>query len=151
MDKQLYQKFTLRMNRFFQKVMILERAEKFCYGVTLSQAYAIGFIAKNGQLTMNELSQELGLALSTLTRIVDVLVRDQIVARRQSEHDRRKVLVELTPAGNELAEKLNECTEKFWKRIFDKIPERDQEPVTEHLKMLLHLLEESENRCCSKK
>lgn len=151
MDELHYQKFSLLMNRFYQKVMVLERAEKFCYGVTLSQAYTIGVLAKNGQLTMNELSQELGLALSTLTRIVDVLVRDEIIGRRQSDSDRRKVLVELTIKGTDLARKLNECTEKFWKKIFDQIPENERKPVTKHLRMLLNLLEDADKECCTKK
>src|SRR3954463_1394105 len=36
---------------------------------------------------------------STMSRTVDVLVRNGLVERRASEHDRRQIILTLTPAG----------------------------------------------------
>lgn len=136
----LHQKFSSIMSQFLQKIIAIDRAEKVCYGVTFSQAHTIGAIHKNDVLTMNELSQELGLAISTLTRIIDVLVRDGIVSRNHNEQDRRKVDICLTDKGKELAEKLHACSEHFWSNIFESIPDEKKEEVTQNLHMLFKVL-----------
>ena len=99
---------------------------------------------------MKELSQAVGLAISTLTRILDVLVRDKIVCRYQSQQDRRKVNICLTKKGKALAEKLNECGEKFWSKIFEAIPPQKKQEITDNLSLLLHAIEGAEKACCTK-
>jgi DNA-binding MarR family transcriptional regulator len=144
------QQFSIIMTRFVQKIMALDRAEKVCHGVTLSQAYTIGTIYDKKMLTMNELSQELGLAISTLTRIIDVLVRDEIVCRYHCEEDRRKVNICLTDKGKELAKKLWNCSLKYWSNIYNLIPNDMKHEMTNHLKILLKALQETEETCCHK-
>ena len=122
MRKNLIHQFSTNMSRLVQKINALDRTEKGCYGVTISQIYTIDAIYKNEKITMNEWSKQLGIAISTLTRIIDVLVRDGIVNRNQSEQDRRKVNINLSNKGKELAKKLEQCSEKFWCRIFKQIP-----------------------------
>jgi DNA-binding MarR family transcriptional regulator len=142
-------RFSLLMGRFIRKIMILDRNEKNCHGVTLSQHYAIDALYRKKILTMNELSRELGLAVSTLTRIVDVLVRDGFVSRSHSMQDRRKVCIELTARGITLAESLNSCTEMFWHNILETIPEDKKPAIVEDLKILLNALDGAERPCDS--
>jgi MarR family transcriptional regulator, organic hydroperoxide resistance regulator len=151
MKKDITKEFTNLMNSVIQKVMILDRAEKVCFNVTLTQAYTIGVIRDRGMLTMSELSQELGLAVSTLTRIHDVLVRDGIVCRYHDEQDRRKVNICLTEKGKELAQKLEACSEQFWSKILTAIPEDKKDEMTEILKLILNALEEMNQTCCQMK
>jgi DNA-binding MarR family transcriptional regulator len=151
MENDLGSKFIEIMSRFVQKIMPMDRAEKYCYGVTLSQAYVIGTLQRKDILSMNELSQEMGLAISTLTRIIDVLARDDIVGRNSSDQDRRKVCICLTEKGKRLAEKLQACTEQFWSKIFDVIPDKNKRQVTENLTVLLKAIEATGQTCCSKK
>lgn len=56
-------------------------------------------------LTMGELSARLGLALSTVTGIIDRLVERELVTRDRSEDDRRIVVVKVTPRGRRMSEK----------------------------------------------
>ncbi|MBC8185831.1 winged helix-turn-helix transcriptional regulator [candidate division KSB1 bacterium] len=148
-DKQI-QSFSAIMSQCIQKIIALDRAEKVCYGVTISQAYTIGAIHKSEIITMKELSQQLGLAISTLTRIVDVLVRDDIVCRNQSQQDRRKVNICLTEKGKDLAEQLKECGEKFWAKILEAIPDKKKQEITDNLNLLLKAIEGAEKVCCTK-
>ena len=149
-EKQI-KSFSSIMSLCIQKIIALDRAEKVCYGVTISQAYTIGAIHKRELITMKELSQELGLAISTLTRILDVLVRDDIVCRYQSQQDRRKVNICLTDKGKDLARKLEECGEKFWSKIFEAIPNKKKQEITDNLSLLLKAIEGAEKVCCTKK
>lgn len=134
-----------------QKIMTLDRQEKMCQGVTLSQHHVIDALARKKRLAMNELSQEVGVAVSTLTRIVDVLVRDGIVARRHSEQDRRKVCIELTEKGAELAETLKQCAEYFWGAVLTTIPHEKKQEISENLRILLHALEQANDSHCPRK
>ncbi len=138
------------MSRFVQKIMAIDRAEKYCYGVTLSQAYLIDLLHRKNILSMNELSQEMGLATSTLTRVVDVLVRDEIVCRNASEQDRRKVCTCLTDKGKDLAKKLQACSEQFWSKIFFALPDEIKRQVPGNLAAILQVIEDESQSCCSK-
>ena len=139
------------MSRFIQKIITLDRNEKACHGVTLSQHYMIDALYRKNILTMNELSKELNLAMSTSTRITDILVRDGIVSRQPSEIDRRKVCVTLTENGREIAEKLNACTQQFWINILNAIPEEKKKQISANMKMLLKALDAAQGSCCDLK
>ena len=138
------------MRVFMQRLISLDRAEKVCHHVTLSQAHTIGAIHQHGMISMNELSQELGLAISTLTRINDVLVRDGIVCRNACKTDRRKVNLCLTPKGSELAITLNTCSTRFWEKIIIDIPDDKRSQVMESLELILNSLGKIEGSCCQK-
>ena len=139
------------MSRFIQRIITLDRNEKACHGVTLSQHYMIDALYRKNILTMNELSKELNLAMSTSTRIVDILVRDGIVSRHPSESDRRKVCIRLTEKGREIAEKLNACTQQFWANILNAIPNEKKKQISENMKMLLKALDAAQGSGCEVK
>lgn len=143
-------KLAIIMNRFIRRITMLDRRENACQGVTFSQHYVIDALARKNILTMNELSRELGLAVSTLTRIVDVLVRDGLVSRGHSTEDRRKVCIELTAQGKKLAETLNTCAEWFWGTVLENLPEEKKQEITNNLKLLLKALEHAEDSHCPK-
>ena len=144
-----HKKFAGVMGRFVRKFTIRDRNEKFCYGVTLTQCYTLDSIAAQKQITMQNLSKELGLAISTITRVVDILVRDGFVRRYHGEQDRRNVYVELTGKGREMTEKLKDCSEQFWFGIFNKIPKNKRSRIIEDIEFLHTVLEEVEQICCT--
>ena len=98
---------------------------------------------------MQGLSNELGLAISTLTRIVDILVRDEFIHRYSNDQDRRKVYLELTEKGKEMAKKLKDCSEEFWYAIYNRIPNNKKTRIIEDLEILYNILEEMEKKCCT--
>lgn len=142
------QKLAVIMSRFIQKILMLDRNERAAHGVTLTQHYTIAAIHRRGTLSMNELSASLNLALSTLTRIIDILVRDGIVAREPSPQDRRKVCVVLTKKGKALADQLNKGTEIFWSRISQAIPESQKKNIIENIRTLIEAIDIAEEGCC---
>jgi DNA-binding MarR family transcriptional regulator len=146
---QPYQQFAGVMEQFVRKFATRDRNEKFCYGVTVTQCYTLDMILNHGQMTMQRLSAELGLAISTLTRVVDILVRDGFIKRYQGEQDRRHVYVELTDKGKELAVKLKKCSEQIWRVVFDKIPKSKQSELIENIDLLHDILEEVNKQCCT--
>lgn len=141
-------KLTLIISEHMKRMLQVDRHEKACFGVTLSQHYVIDALNRRKMLTMNTLGKETGQAISTLTRIVDNLVRDNIATRRTSEEDRRKVLVELTDEGLALAEKLRKCTEMFWSHVLKSIPDGKKNQIIESIRLLDDALEKTDMACC---
>ena len=72
--------------------------------------FSIGFVfsRESRPLTMGDLSRILGVPFSTVTRTVDWLVNNSYVQRLPDPEDRRVVRVELTAAGKELCEAMND-------------------------------------------
>jgi len=136
------------LSSFIRKIVNIDRNEKFCYGVTLSQCYAIETLVSMGSLSMNELSDEMGLAISTLTRNLDILERDGIIRRKRSSNDRRKVIVELSAKGFELSKRLTKCSQNFTDEILKNIPEKKKNEVLESLKLLNQAIKQLEVNIC---
>lgn len=68
-------------------------------GLSLVQLQALAALS-GGDLRMRELARRLGLAESTVTRLVDRLERAGLAERRSERPDRRSVLVGLTSTGH---------------------------------------------------
>lgn len=147
MTKKSDLKLSIIMSRLIHKILILDRSEKMCHGVTLSQHYVINTLYRKKRRTMNDLSKALGLAMSTTTRIVDILVRDGFVLRKSAVNDRRKVCVELSEKGIEKARELNSCTQAFWYRVFKSVPDDRKKEISQNLNEILHALNQV-NGCC---
>lgn len=141
-------RFSQLVGRLMRQLNLLNRDQKVCYGVTLPQCYTIETVSREGQLTMNELSRLMGVSLSTMTRVVDVLVRDEVLERVPNPSDRRKVCIRLTAKGQELARKLKACTESYTLEILEKIPKEKQAQVIESMGLLSEAIETVKQKCC---
>ena len=91
--------YSLLMGQLVRKLNLLNKDQRVCYGLTIPQCYTIEILDQKGQLPMSLLSGELGTAISTVTRVVDVLVRDGLILRCENPDDRRKVCVKLSEKG----------------------------------------------------
>jgi DNA-binding MarR family transcriptional regulator len=79
------------------------RTERAVADVGNSQMSVIGLLSLHGSLTLTELSELERITPPSMTRTVSQLVDDGYVARIPSAEDGRKVLLELTDSGRQLA------------------------------------------------
>jgi DNA-binding MarR family transcriptional regulator len=125
----------------YRRFNVLERTEKCCFGVTMSQCMTLEALLRDGRSTVGSLAETLGLDKSTVTRVVDVLVRDGLLARTRDEKtDRRRVFVSLTPRGRALAKKLEQAADTYCERILERLPEQRRSEVLEVLDVLVAAL-----------
>jgi MarR family transcriptional regulator, organic hydroperoxide resistance regulator len=134
-----------KLVRVFQ---LFERDQIKVHGFTTSQCYALIELYKAGSLTMNELSEKMNLNTSTMTRIMDNLVRDKYVIRDRDESDRRIVVVSLTDEGKEATAKLNETVTDYYRQIIANIPEGQVEEIFKSVEVLLKAFEKANPNCC---
>jgi DNA-binding MarR family transcriptional regulator len=96
-------------------------------------------------ITMGELSQALNVPLSTATRIVDWLVKNENVERLPDPDDRRIVLVTLTETGRAMYQAGNESIRKRAERLLLPFTAKERESLV----FLLNKLAQSlENESC---
>jgi DNA-binding MarR family transcriptional regulator len=74
------------------------------HGLTLSQMEVLGDVTRTGVSTPAELAGRLHVRVQSLTDSINELVNRGLVSRRPDEQDRRRQLVEITPAGTALLE-----------------------------------------------
>ena len=134
-----------KLVRVFQ---LFERDQIKIYGFTTSQCYTLLEINKSGSLSMNEISEKMNLNSSTMTRILDKLVRDKYILRSRDESDKRIVIVTLTEKGIEAADKLNKTVKEYYKKIIENIPEGEVEAVLKSVNILQKAFEKANPNCC---
>lgn len=134
-----------KLVRMFQ---LFERDQIKIHGFTTTQCYTLLEIDKHGRISMNELSEKMNLNSSTMTRILDTMVRDAYVERKKSKEDRRLVLVELTDLGKESASILNETVNGYYKKVIQSIPDGKLDEVLESTGLLINAFEKSNPNCC---
>ncbi|MBV9603351.1 MAG: MarR family transcriptional regulator [Chloroflexi bacterium] len=70
------------------------------FGLSRPRLHVLAFLNRAGNdVRMTDIGNWLGVSRAHVTRLVDGLERDGLVARSASEHDRRTILVHITPAG----------------------------------------------------
>ncbi|MCI0413971.1 MarR family transcriptional regulator [bacterium] len=82
------------------------REEVCCYGLTVSQCYALQELHQYGKMPSSDLALRLGLDLSSTTRLVDQLVRKKLAIRTKKPEDARIREIEITDAGSRLISRI---------------------------------------------
>ena len=144
----IYIQYSSLIGQLIRKLNVLNREQKICYGLTLSQCYTIEILGQQGNQTMKDLSNGMAVSISSMTRVVDVLVRDQILMRQENPNDRREVRITLTEKGSELFTRLKQCSETYTKAILDRIPKSKRSMVLESLELTIDAINQVKTGCC---
>lgn len=134
-----------KMVRLFQ---LFERDQIKIHGFTTTQCYTLLELEKSGSITMNELSDRMNLSSSTMTRIMDNLVRDGYIERQKSSEDRRLVIVSLSDKGLSSAKTLNASVNHYYQRVIENMPTGKLDEVLQSANLLIQAFEKANPNCC---
>lgn len=95
--------------------------------ITPSQMGILFFLNINGEMSMTALSRSMALDNSTLTRLVDKLVKAGFVERYPNPADRRGFLVRLTAQGREEGVRAAAISRELNREILDGITDSEIE------------------------
>ncbi|MDF2683254.1 MAG: transcriptional regulator [Brevibacillus sp.] len=98
--------------------------------MSLSQVFALQEL-ENRSMSIKDLSEELRLERSSVSRLVDGLVKGGFVLRELNEQNRREVILCLTEKGERSMNRLREQSIEFYESILNHLPETSQEKVLE--------------------
>ncbi|WP_327581972.1 MarR family transcriptional regulator [Nonomuraea sp. NBC_00507] len=96
-----------------------QRSSLFDSNLTMRQFRVIMLLSAEGSASGQELAAGLGVGLGTVTGIVDRLIAQGLVSRREDPHDRRVRRVELTTAGASLIADINDTGAGQLRRIIE--------------------------------
>lgn len=68
-------------------------------GLSVPQFRTLNFIRRHEGASLSEVAEHLGLALPTVSRLTDALVKREFVTREVSSTDRRRAILRLTDGG----------------------------------------------------
>lgn len=122
---------------------IFERDQIRVHGFTSSQCYIVLEIYKHETLSVNEISEKMCLEISTITRIMNNLVRDGFVLRKKSIYDKRVVEAVLTDSGKEAALKLQKSIANYYKDVISNLPRGHVREVMSAVELLVTALKKA--------
>jgi DNA-binding MarR family transcriptional regulator len=105
-------------------------------GLTMTQLRVLFILRGEPGLPAGSLAERLAVTPSTLTRIMDRLVRNGLIQRDPDEVDRRLVRHSLTPRGSEVLAAMERAGRARINDIFGRLDERELERVVEALRLL---------------
>lgn len=138
-------KFTAAIQTIFPRLMHYLNAEEnrelTGLGITPSQMGALLVLYLHDNLTMGQLSAEIYLAESAATRLVNRLVKLNLVKRQGDENDRRLVRVTLTSYGRELARLVFERRSFRFNNLAQNLKPEEREQLITSLKAVMRVFE----------
>jgi DNA-binding MarR family transcriptional regulator len=127
------------LKQFLIDLQSLFRIRTKKLNVTLPQITLLSSIPIDG-IDMSTLSQRIGVDNSTLTRLIDILIKNNFVRKIKNPKDGRSFIILLTASGEKLQFKIEQQIDQFGSKIFSKIPIEDQDEVKETLSTLHWLI-----------
>jgi len=90
------------------------------------EAFAILYILRQGDIVLpSEISNEMNISSARVAAMLNSLENKGLVTRQMDKSDRRKILVELTQEGKEMAEKHNQMVVNNTARMLELLGEHD--------------------------
>ena len=111
------------------------------YKMTIPQLVCLRQLAKEGDLTTGNLAKMVFLSQATVTGILDRLEAKELITRRRSRTDRRRVFVALTERGGKLTEEMPWPLQERFARSLDLLTDQEQEQFDIMLKKLVEMME----------
>jgi DNA-binding MarR family transcriptional regulator len=94
---------------FTQRSFLLDLSRELNRGnVSYAQFFLLGYLSSEQQLTMTDISRKMGHSTAAATGLVDRLEKLGYVQRLHAADDRRKVMVQITPKGQQLVQQLRD-------------------------------------------
>ena len=103
--------------------------------LSLSQYFTLLNISSSGVL-MGELSKLVGVEKSTLTRNIQILLNRNLVAKNQSEADKREYIIMLTPDGEKLIDILDRDMDSELDHILDNLDLNSKQKLSDIIESL---------------
>ena len=120
------------LKQFLIDLQSLFRTQFKKLDLTLSQIILISSIPIDG-IDMTTLSIKIGVDNSTLTRLIDILMKKDIVQKNRSSQDRRSYIISVTKKGELLQSKIEDEIDSFVSKLFRSTRLEDQEELKKSL------------------
>ena len=101
---------------------------------------------ENDGISNRELSKKSGLAMSSLTTMLERMEEKKLLERRVDENDKRKILIFLTDYAKSLKSEYDEISDKMTEISFEGISDEERLAFETTLEKVLHNFERAEQK-----
>jgi len=115
------------------------RASEDVGGVSPVQLRALTALRQQGEANLAQLAEEIGITVSTASRLVDRLVGADWVHRAPSASNRREISLTLTDEGKRLLRRYDRRRVALLKEALERVPEERRDAVVAALAELVQL------------
>ena len=148
--KEQVERFHHEIVELIKKYQFRDRNEMCCHGISVSQCYTLETLHRFGPLSMQILANKMHLSISTVTRVVKPLVKQQLISREEDPNDHRVRVMKLTKEGEEIFLKTWSNVFTSEKIILENFPQEQREILIELLQKLNKAFGNWKS-CCIKK
>ena len=106
-------------------------------GVTQTQFLILSAVRAYGRCTMGTLANNLHVSMPTISGVVERLVRSGHVRRQPQPGDRRQVIIELTPRGQQFFHQFQTVVRRRWEEVLRSLEPQELEAF-HHVVTKLH-------------
>ena len=108
---------TPQIMRFIRAEMRSHRG----HDLSVPQFRTLTFVNRNPEVSLSNLADHLGLTLPSTSKLVDGLVNQKVVTRRESKEDRRRLTLALTKNGQDILRVAREATQNHLKDVLHEL------------------------------
>jgi MarR family transcriptional regulator, organic hydroperoxide resistance regulator len=108
--------------------------------LTYNQYKTLLTVADRGEGTLGDLARELAVTMSSASQMVERLVGQGLIDRRQDADNRRQVRIRLTERGEELIAELRQGILAEYRKLLARLPEEEQEDLVRSLETIARIL-----------
>ena len=124
------------LNRAGQRIATAFDGEMRPLGASLQIWRVLAALREKDGRRMGDLSQTTSIEVSTLTRLVDNMEKDGLVARRREAGDARAVVLHVTPSGRRLTQRIVPIAERYETVALEGFTMREAEVLRSALRRL---------------
>ncbi|MGJ7921735.1 MarR family winged helix-turn-helix transcriptional regulator [Neobacillus sp. LXY-4] len=127
-----------------------ERCCEDCCGddISLVQSHILYEISRQSSPSMQDVSNALGMDITTFSRQVKTLVERDLVKKTPHPNDNRVNLLSLTPKGTATEQNINNEMNNYLNSILSNLSDFERDTVIRSLYLLEETMRKSENKCC---
>lgn len=133
-----------RIRQINGRIMNKILSEKNISAFSGEQGRILHVLWEEDGISIKELSFKTGLAVSTLTTMIDRMEEANLIKRIPDKKDRRKILIKLTEYTNSLKGVYDEISQKMTDYSYDGFSENEIETMERLLKKMLDNVEKAE-------
>ena len=126
----------LRKLHGFRKLIFSGVEVELDFEMGKTQRGVLMYLAFEGPVPMNDVSEKFALAKGSFTQVADGLEALGLIERKRCEKDRRIIYLETTKKGREAAIKIHQATEKRIEFLLSKLSEEDRALFIKNLEQI---------------
>jgi len=115
--------------------------------VSMVQSHILDEVYRRNHPSMQQVSDALGMDITTFSRQIQTLVRLKLMIKRQDPDDRRVYLLQLTAEGEAVAAQIDRQVNEQLAEVFEQMSDFEREVVLRSLNMLNETMARSKP-CC---